>query len=232
MPFREHRPPRDLERHVDCVWVAETPGGASTLLPDGCVEIVVEVEGRLRLGGAPGPPVRVVGLTTRPLAIAYDGPTRLAGIRLTPAGAARLGPAEGAGMRGLAEAAEHLARRGDPRPLLDVAGAALRGAPADARLEHALFLLRSGMRVGAVAREVGISTRQLDRWCGRRLGLAPKLLGRLARFQRAFELGIVAPRGAWAHVAARCGYADQAHLVRDFVEFCGEPPERLRAARV
>ena len=54
--------------------------------------------------------------------------------------------------------------------------------------------------------------------------MAPKMFARVLRFDRALR-GL---RGAnavdWAQLADACGYADQAHLTRDFTAFAGSPP--------
>ncbi len=56
------------------------------------------------------------------------------------------------------------------------------------------------------------------------VGVTPKLFfARIVRFQGAFERWGEDPRG-WARVAADCGYYDQAHLLRDFRQFAGDPP--------
>jgi AraC-like DNA-binding protein len=59
------------------------------------------------------------------------------------------------------------------------------------------------------------------------VGLGPKGLGRLVRFQEVYRrLGADVPSD-WASVALDCGYYDQAHLLRDFRELAGSPPSRL-----
>ena len=84
--------------------------------------------------------------------------------------------------------------------------------------------------VAELACAVGLSTRQLERAFRERVGLGPKTFLRLVRFQRALAL-LRRPGASLAAIAARCGYFDQAHLVRDFREFAHESPGRFRAAQ-
>jgi AraC-like DNA-binding protein len=82
--------------------------------------------------------------------------------------------------------------------------------------------------VGQIADELGCSRRHLSDRFGTELGLPPKALGRVLRFQRA--VGLLRGGGELADVAYTCGYADQPHFNRDFRALAGvTPTEFLRA---
>ena len=67
---------------------------------------------------------------------------------------------------------------------------------------------------------------------GEEIGLSPKEFARLLRFQRALRLAAERPGIAWAVVAARAGYSDQAHFTRHFKRHVGATPARFaRSAR-
>ena len=81
-----------------------------------------------------------------------------------------------------------------------------------------------GIEVNALAREVGWSRRHLTQQFQRELGLSPKVVGRVVRFDRARRLLTRPARPGLAAVAATCGYFDQAHLTREFRELAGMSP--------
>ncbi|MEV5769093.1 helix-turn-helix domain-containing protein, partial [Micromonospora sp. NPDC052213] len=56
-------------------------------------------------------------------------------------------------------------------------------------------------------------------------GYGPKTLARILRMGRALALARAGT--PLAEVAARCGYADQAHLTRDVRDLAGVPPTVL-----
>ena len=71
----------------------------------------------------------------------------------------------------------------------------------------------------------GLKPRSLERRFRAAVGFSPKRFARIVRFQRVFrELQAAGSAGGWVDVAIRCGYFDQAHLIRDFREFSGEAP--------
>lgn len=78
--------------------------------------------------------------------------------------------------------------------------------------------------VTRLAAEVGWSRRHLAERFGQELGLSPKAAARIVRFERARHMLQRPDRGTMADVAAACGYFDQPHLNRDFVELAGCPP--------
>lgn len=80
-------------------------------------------------------------------------------------------------------------------------------------------------RVDDLARRVGSTVRSLQRFCAEWIGVGPKELIRWARLHEAAARAAAGPVD-WAALAAELGYADQAHLVRDFAAVVGEPPAR------
>jgi AraC-like DNA-binding protein len=84
-------------------------------------------------------------------------------------------------------------------------------------------------RVAAVASELGVSERHLNRRTIQAVGYGPKLLARVARLRRLVELDD--PRLATRAYAA--GYSSQSHMTEEVRRLTGSSPVRfLRAATV
>jgi transcriptional regulator GlxA family with amidase domain len=60
------------------------------------------------------------------------------------------------------------------------------------------------------------------------VGLGPKTLARLLRFQAAAARVVGEPAAGLATVSGDSGYFDQSHMVRDFMTFAGTSPDDLR----
>lgn len=104
-------------------------------------------------------------------------------------------------------------------------------------LAHAWHLLESSrgrVPVARVAERVGLSTRHLTTLFRRELGRTPKTVAMLMRFEYAtsrIAAAALRPRRIdLAGVAVDAGYADQAHLTREFVRFAGVSPRAWLAA--
>ena len=81
--------------------------------------------------------------------------------------------------------------------------------------------------VAELAGEVGWSRQHLGRRFGTEFGCSPKLAARVVRFDRARHLLQSRPRHVTAaHVAAACGYYDQAHFTNEFSALAGCTPRR------
>ena len=83
------------------------------------------------------------------------------------------------------------------------------------------------VRVGALAREIGWSRKHLAERFSIEVGARPKTAGRILRFagaRRSIDAGIRVGPMDWADLAADWGYADQAHLIREFRAMAGVTP--------
>lgn len=73
------------------------------------------------------------------------------------------------------------------------------------------------------ATTTGWSARTLQYRAQEQIGLAPKLWLRIERLHRAIACSMQRIE-SWSSIAARSGFADQAHMVREFVDLLGETP--------
>jgi AraC-like DNA-binding protein len=81
--------------------------------------------------------------------------------------------------------------------------------------------MRAGLRLDQLAAHVGSSERTLHRRCLDAFGYGFKTLDRVLRFQRFFRLAARPENHNLAEMAARAGYADQAHMTREVRRMSG-----------
>lgn len=92
-------------------------------------------------------------------------------------------------------------------------------------LQPALLVLPTDQ----IATHFGISVRQLERRVMASYGQSIRDRRRMMRYVRALSRMIATPlrHGGLTRLAVDCGYHDQAHMVRDFVQFTGHAPKAL-----
>jgi AraC-like DNA-binding protein len=92
---------------------------------------------------------------------------------------------------------------------------------------HAAQYLRRYPSLGIqqLAARLEVSERHLSRRFRGMFGTSPKLFARVARIERILTMR--QSGSAWADIANACGFADQAHMIRDFGAIVGEPPQQV-----
>jgi AraC-like DNA-binding protein len=230
---------------VECLWYADSPAGAPAqerALPTGAAHLAFRLS---------ADPIRVFdGAETHDLGFAVlagprdrwhgrdtSAPARSIGVQLRP-GVALLGPMIGlvgrhapldAVLPDLAALRDELAERSPERALARVEAALLaRVAQAPVAPPAVRYAVRElskpGARVAAVGAETGYSPRRFHALFVQWVGLAPKVFARLQRFRRAVDLAAAGRAAPWAELARSGGFADQAHLIREFRAFTGISP--------
>ncbi len=76
--------------------------------------------------------------------------------------------------------------------------------------------------IGTLAAELGWSRKRIVARFRDEVGLPPKSVARLLRFERARELAGTMP---WGELAYECGFSDQSHLIAEFRRITGRTPE-------
>jgi AraC-like DNA-binding protein len=194
----------------------------------------------------------VTGLWDGPAVTEHAGYQHGIEVNLTPLGAHRilglpmhhlanavieLDDLLGAEVRRLAERLYELPGWAERFDLLDAVLAArlAEARPASPAVEWAWGRLRTthgAVAVEALAEEIGWSRRHLGVRFREQIGLPPKLLGRILRFDRVVALLGRSEPERWAEVAYDCGYYDQSHFNRDFRQFAGATPTDFLASRL
>jgi AraC-like DNA-binding protein len=236
--YIERPPAPALAGAVASVWVQRVEPGAPPYthrtVPNGSVEL------RCRVGGEP----LVVGPLTAPEVDVLEPGATVIGVRFRPGATVAPGSelldaavaAEDVWGRSAAELGERIAaadRIADALALLEAHVARrLDAAPEpDPLVAEAVWRLMPWRApdVRSLPAALHISERQLRRRCLAAVGLGPKSLHRILRFQGFLALVQSAlaqgrPPEGLARLAADAGYADQSHLTRESVRLMGIAP--------
>ncbi len=223
----------------------DAPASGHAGLPSRHLTLVVSLGSRITVSGLAGAgsyQTLVAGLHATPTWI--EGPAKPFGVRvlLTPWGARALLAASGAELSGrIVDASDLLGAWGES--LVERLGEATsweqRFAMLDTLFESRLLeTRRPGRRlkgawdrlldshgarpIAEIAAELGWSRRHMAQVFADEIGLSPKTIARIARYERAGRL--IREGGDLAGVAAESGYVDQAHMGRDWVAMAGSSP--------
>lgn len=197
--------------------------GRSTVMPDGCVDLLLQVDGQGAVQWSMSP------LAGHAYVVQSRAGTHWLGYRLQPGSVlqaqALLAQATAIGRQaGLGGAPQDtLAMLAHIEPA--VREAIDRHTLEDLRIRHALAALAAEPSVARAARALGVAERSLERLVGR-TGAPPRYWRALARVRRAARaLSTPLPLAA---VAADHGFADQAHFSRECLRWLGHTPTQLR----
>lgn len=251
MKYEERRAPAALAPYVECIWLLEGQPNVPALeriVPDGCAELILHLGDRFQGRAAEGletqPRSFLVGQMTRPLEVRAGRRVRTLGIRFRPGGAQaflriplheltdRVTSLEGIWGREARELEDQLRESRSPIRTVCRFLQARRHDAGDRAVEAAVARIvaqRGQVRVASLGEAAGLSGRQLERRFQTAVGLPPKLLCRIVRFQSVFHRLGTADGVDWVGVALDSGYSDQAHLIRDFRDLAGETPARYLA---
>jgi len=252
LTYSEHPPPPRLQPFVRCAWRlrddAPGPHGAEPVVPDGCVEVVLNFGHRFRRHAPEGselqPRALIAGQLTRAITIEPTGTVDLLGIRFHPWGAAAFLGVSGDELRdrmlelddlpALARTVSRVDDARDESERLPLLWSALierqrDASSVDARVPALTGLVATGgaRTVPDLAADSGLSARRLQTMFSRYVGLTPKALIRITRLQRMLVLARSQPSLSWGRIAIECGYYDQAHLVHDARRITGCAPSQL-----
>ena len=225
--YRERLPPAALAPYVDRYWTSDAApaAGERRILPDGCIDLLIELDGDHASA-------RIVGTMTRAAVLPAGAQLRIVAVRFRPGAAAGFLRVDADELTDLDVdlPALGLALDLDPRdPLRSLERFLLARIPAAPRpvADYAIArLLHATPTLPELARETGWSRQWLTRECRRRVGVTPKQLARVARLQRAI-IALQArrlPAHGFASLAPALGYFDQAHMAKDFRELAGCTP--------
>jgi AraC-like DNA-binding protein len=106
---------------------------------------------------------------------------------------------------------------------------ALASPPPNPTVSRAVRLIEGShgdVSLDEVAAICGVTTRTLHTVITREVGLAPKLVARIARVRRAIEL-VQARTGSLSAISLASAFADQAHLSREFRQLLGTTPRAI-----
>jgi AraC-like DNA-binding protein len=244
---REYSPSRRLASHVASFWTMDyqpaTDHQWHRIIPDGCVDIVINL-----LSPASRKAAYVAGLATRSEVLRFSEARSIFGIRIYSESARailksplsafkghRVFLEEAWGLEGLHWVERILAAE----TISDILAIAERklshmltdhDAPAPSLVYQSMQMMyesKGNLSVANLADRVHFSERHLRRAFDRELGLSPKEMLGIVRFQSILQEFYRGDYASLTDLALKYGYYDQSHFANTFTRYYGLPLKRL-----
>ncbi len=252
--YKEFAPKSAMAQLVGGFWRFSTPDAIvcnsliqHRVLPDGCMDLIFQYQ-RSPNGEICNPQLTIYGSSDRFNLFDIKSSTEFVGVRFNPGMAGRflkVNPIElfqqhvkaqdcsqefGKVFDRLCECnSAEQALSGLQTSLLELQRVDCRdGIPVPIREALKLIATSHGrMPVSHIAVAIGVSERTLRRGVTTAVGLSPKVLARILRFQNTMSHLRSPEPTDLCHIAFECGYADQAHMGREFQQLSGLTPTAL-----
>lgn len=257
MFYRSCLPDRALRPWVDCFWVLNYQAGNNrineTILPNGKIEIIFELEGNYSVTNRKTNRVKTAwlsGMHCEPLTISYSGHSHLVGIRFQPNGLypflsfpvhETVNQVENLNMiwgSDGEEVCEKLSSCMTNHQLFEILHIFLLKRLIDFKLSHQSLIVHAlekmkrqpAIGVNDLAASLGYSGRHFQRIFKDQTGLAPKTMIQLLRFEQVYT-SLHSNKELNPFTMDTFGYHDQSHFIKEFKRFSGmTPTEYLQQA--
>lgn len=249
MMYLEHTPLPPLAPWIRMLWYVCAPDaapGRERVLPNGNTQIVINLAREFCTGcGEDGStfrqaPILAVGIQRRYGVIDACDLTEMVGVVFAPGGMRLFVDEPSADFsfaetdlcdvwgRGAALLRERLMAAPTPAAKFRVLEGELVGRLRPGGSHPAVLLALEKIRKGRTKVAVrdlcaatGYSSRRLGQLFEDEVGVGPKMLARILRFQRAVQWLHAGCEMRWDELALECGYCDQSHFANDFRDFSG-----------
>ena len=239
MIYSEHLPSAPLSPWIAAYWYFQVDDNVSE------IDHWIPPNGGVMFSVSPGAPAMLIGPRTDPNQVIVVGGTRFWGAIFWPGAAASLLHIDMESIRsnyvpvqsvlrhqpierlnGLAKSFENI------EAVVPVLNAFFERMTPDAsplddcvmQVVHNILNSPGETTVRQATNDIGLSARQLRRRFRQAVGLTPKELLRVQRIRVCSVKAVKAIKTSWINLAADLGYADQAHLTREFRKLMGITP--------
>ncbi|MEI4619531.1 AraC family transcriptional regulator [Bacillus pfraonensis] len=245
MKYQEIKPTGILAHYVKCFWTLERTyhqDEKEIVWPDGNVELLFHYGSRYYNKNRQMPHSFVIGPLTKYMDLISDGHVSLMGVRFQPWGFASF----------FRETMKELTNQMVPlETLIGYEAKLLEEMIYGANKEEALSILekflvkrltgiqneimipmvsklkskKGNIHIKSMAEEFYISERQMERFFRQHIGVSPKKLSTILRFDAARTCMIFAPHMSMQEIMYKFGYYDYSHFTKDFRNYLGMSPK-------
>lgn len=261
MNYQTFEPDVNLNLLVKCYWTLEAPKEErvqrQTIVPDGCMEMIFHYGDLYKQyldsdNSIVQPKCFVIGQLTQPLEIEPTGETGIFSVRFHPDGFLPFATIPIKDLENKAISLEFLFGE-EGRDIEQKVLAAnstlerinhietfllnrLTGAEAIDRVIKStietILTANGQLSIDELSQQININRRQLERKFSSGIGLSPKQLSKIIRFQAALKMLFHKQYTSLTALAYDGDYYDQAHFTKDFREFTGLSPKEFYSANL